>query len=593
MKNRPGRASIPVAARCGEALSRPAVIWSALGVLTAINLYTWLRYFQPAPFTDMVDLEWFFTRWSLAEDGLAPLVTYQDNEHRAFLPVLLQAFDHKVLASTGLFLILVHVVCFAVLAAGFARHAAHAFAGNPRVAHVAAGAMALVMLWSAHWNNIIRTKQTHTCLSLLFVTLAFWLAAAYDARRRSSSGASHDAGAIAVRGRRGWAMLAGMAAALWAAVWSFSAGLAAAPVLAAFAFLRGWDWPARLFLSGASLAALAAWGWASAAGATDAGAPSPGAGLFDYVHYGVNLVSGLFHYALAGDEIVAPLVGALGLALSVPLAWFGLRTHARSRTPARSLAGLTREERQAASFFTLALLWALVCALAITASRAEFGAEQAFVSRYLPFGVIFAAATVMLAAIFRSLLPQWTRRAVFGVAAFYLIAAALVSPRGWLVAAEHNRQIALGGLAAALEIDDAQYALYPDFAGGRLLDLMDHYRAREASFFRRDWGRWLGAPVGDAGGPRCARVSGQGALASLGDGAYRAAARIEGAAPLWIAIVDGNGRVAGLARAGERFRTAPAPGLDETATHAGFARLGDAAAARFVAMLPGGRRCVL
>ena len=76
-------------------------MWAALGVLTAINVFTWLRYFQPAPFTDMVDLEWFLTNWSLARDGVAPLITYPDNEHRAFLPVLLQAFDHKALGSTG------------------------------------------------------------------------------------------------------------------------------------------------------------------------------------------------------------------------------------------------------------------------------------------------------------------------------------------------------------------------------------------------------------------------------------------------------------------------------------------------------------
>lgn len=242
----------------------------------------------------------------------------------------------------------------------------------------------------------------------------------------------------------------------------------------------------------------------------------------------------------------------------------------------------------------------IICVFAITASRAGFGADQAFVSRYLPFGTVFAASTAMLAVVFRGLLPPWTRRAVFGAVSFYLAAAALVTPRGWLVAAEHNRRIALGGVAAALAIDDAQYALYPDFAGGRLLELIEDYRARGASFFRRDWGQWLGAPVsalGALGGERCARVSGAGALVPLGDGAYRVAVRVEGAAPLWVAVADAEGRVAGLARRGERFRTPPAPSLDGAA-YAGLARLGDAPPgdaplARYVAMLPDGRRCPL
>ena len=553
-------------------------MWAALGVLTVINVYTWLRYFQPAPFTDMVDLEWFLTNWSLARDGVAPLITYPDNEHRAFLPVLLQAFDHKALGSTGLFLILVHIMCFAVLAAGFARHAALGFSASPRLAHAAAGAMTLVMLWSAHWNNIIRTKQTHTCLALLFVTVAFWLAARFDARRVVGGRALE---------RGDWAMLAGIGAALWAAVWSFTAGLAAVPVLLAFAFLRNWGWAARGFLVVVSGAAMAAWGWASAAGATGGGAEQAAVGPLTYLHYGANVLGGLFHDALAGDKLVAPVIGGAFFFLALPLAWFGLRQAFRER------AGLDAGGGRAASFFTLMLVWALVCALAITASRAGFGADQAFVSRYLPFGVIFAASTAMLAVLYRPLLPKWTRRAVLGVTMFYLIAVMLVSPRGWVMAAEHNRRIALGGLAAALEIDDAQYALYPAFAGGRLLEIMAHYRAQDASLFRRDWGGWLGQPVGEyAGGGACARVSGEAALAPLGGGAYRVAARIDGAAPLWVAVVDGEGRVAGLARAGERFRTAPAPVIEDPA-YAGFARLGDPQSARYVAMFGGGRRCEL
>lgn len=571
------------AAKPAEFLSRPGVMWTALGVLTAINVYTWLRYFQPAPFTDMVDLEWFFTNWSLARDGVAPLVTYPDNEHRAFLPVLLQAFDHKALGSTGLFLILVHIMCFAVLAAGFARHAALGFIASPRLAHLSAGAMALVMLWSAHWNNIIRTKQTHTCLALLFVTIAFWLAARFDARRVAACRVP-DGRAL---GKSDWAMLAGIGAALWAAVWSFTAGLAAAPVLLAFAFVRNWGWAARGFLIVVSGAAMAAWGWASATGATGGEAGQAGAGLFTYLHYGANLLGGLFHDALAGDKLVAPVIGGVFFFLALPLAWFGLRQ------PFRERAGLGAEGGRAASFFTLMLGWALACALAITTSRAGFGADQAFVSRYLPFGVVFAASTVMLAVLFRSLLPKWTSRAVLGVTMFYLVAIVLVSPRGWVMAADHNRHIALGGLAAALEIDDAQYTLYPNFAGGRLLEIMVHYRARDGSLFRRDWGGWLGAPIGAAtGGGACARVSGEAALEPLDGGAYRVAARVDGAAPLWIAVVDGQGRVAGLARAGARFRTAPAPAMDDPG-YAGFARLGDPQSVRYVAMLGGGRRCAL
>lgn len=556
-------------------ITKPSVIWTALGLLIAINLYTWLRYFQPAPFTDMVDVEWFLSRWSFAEDGLIPLITYPDNEHRAFLPILLQAMDHKLFASTGLFLILVHVLCFFTAAGAFARHAWLGAVSNPRVAHFAAGAMTLVMLWSAHWNNIIRTKQTHTCLALLFVSLAFWLGARFDARRSAG---------VSTLERQDWFALLALGVLVTGAVWSFTAGLAAIPVLMIFAFSRNWGWTARIILSAVSAINLGAWVWASAAG--DAGVSSDAVGVFAHLHYGLNLLSGLFHHALAGDEVIAPIVGGLAFILSAPLLWFGLRERFRQR------AGLSPEAGQAASFFTLALLWALVCIVSISLSRAEFGADQAFVSRYLPFGAVFAVSTVALALLFRNLLPQWTRRGVYGVTAFYLIAVVLVSPRGWLVAAEHNRQIALGGVAAALAIDDAQYTLFPNFNGGRLLEVAEDYRERRASFYRRDWGGWLDQPLSAASDNACAAISGEAALEPIGEGAYRVAARVDGAAPLWVAVLNGEGRVAGLARRGERFRTPPAPVL-ESPGYAGLARLETSESTQVFAVVGSAKGCLL
>ncbi|MEO1252570.1 MAG: hypothetical protein AAFW81_09515, partial [Pseudomonadota bacterium] len=163
--------------------------------------------------------------------------------------------------------------------------------------------------------------------------------------------------------------------------------------------------------------------------------------------------------------------------------------------------------------------------------------------------------------------------------------------------ADHNRMIALGGLAAALDVDDSQYSLYPAPGYKKLGVVIDDYRRREASFFRRDWGDWLGAPatlvLPPAQASVCEALDGEASLAPLAGGGHRVAARIdEGPAPLWIAIVDGDGRIAGLARKGERFRAAPLPPI-ENAGYAGFARLKAAAEPTFLAVVEGSRSCGL
>ena len=484
-----------------ERFLRPAVVWGVVSVLTAISLYTWLRYFQPAPYYDMVDLEWFLAQWSAPEDGWGPLITYHDNEHRAFLPVLLQAFDHKVLASTGLFLILVHIGCFLTAALASARHAWLGVSQNPRLAHLAASAMTLLMLWSSQWNNIIRTKQTHTCLSIFFVMLAFWAAVRFDARRTEGSGSIN---------RAAWAELVPMLLFLVGAIWSFTAGLAAVPALILFAFVRRWPWRSQALLVLVSAASIIAWGWAYAEG----GNPTHGgsAPIFHYFAYALNLFGGLYHFALAGDEVVAPILGVLTFALAALVLFYSFSAQARRR------AGLSPDADRSANFFTLVLLWAVVCVVSIASARAQFGPGQAFVTRYVPFGVTFFASTAMLAILFRSLLPGWTRRAVYVVLGFYLVAVVAVSPRGWISAADHNRLIALGGVAASLAIDDSQYTLYRGFGGGRLLDVVEDYRTRGASYYRRDWGRWLGQPINTGSEKKCGGVSGEGTLVSLEGG---------------------------------------------------------------------------
>ncbi|MEO1253076.1 MAG: hypothetical protein AAFW81_12115, partial [Pseudomonadota bacterium] len=408
-------------------LERPLqIMWAFIAAVTAANLYSWLRYFQPAPFTDMVDLEWFLTGWSLGEDGLIPLIKYPDNEHRAFLPVLLQTLDHKLFASTGLFLIIVHIGCFAVLAASFARHAwlgagGPAAGGQSRLAQASAGAMVLVMLWSAHWNNIIRTKQTHVCLALLFVAIAFWLAARLDASRSRGDGARVE----------DWPALLALSGMLIGAAWSFTAGLAAIPVMLGFAVARRWSWRATAVLLVASAVALGGYAWAVSGG--PGGPEKTATGLFTFVLFFLNLSGGLFHHALAGDEIAAPIFAGLSLVAAAALLRYNFSNKARARV------GLDAGQNRAASFFSLFILWSVVCAVAITASRAQFGPEQGFVTRYLAFGVCFVTATAMLGLVFRRLIPTNLRRFAVFVLGFYLVAIIAVTPRGWVVAADHNR----------------------------------------------------------------------------------------------------------------------------------------------------------
>ena len=558
-----------------QTLTRKKFLWGFVGVLTLINLYTWLRYFQPAPYTDMVDLEWFLSRWSLARDGLIPLVTYPDNEHRALLPVILQAIDHKLFASTGLFLILIHVACFGVWAAGFARHAYEGFSSSPRFAQFAAAAGVVVTLWSGQWNNIIRTKQTHTCLALLFVTITFWVASSFDARRRQLN---------TPMTKRDLALLAGMIVSLWAAVWSFTAGLAAIPVLLVIAFVRPWGLLARVSLTLASAGSLAMWLWASQAGAV-ASEQEASVSAVAYLQYGINLMSGFFHHALAGDEVVAPVFGAVFALLSLVLLYFGLTENRRQRLPD------IMPTYRAVTFFTAFAAWSLVCAIAIAASRAEFGTDQAFVARYLPFGTSFVLATSALALLYREQLPSLPRRALYGVLSFYLFAALVITPRGWIVAAEHNRHIALGGLAAMLEIDDPQYTLFPGAKTGRLQELMAHYEGMPASLYRRDWAGWVGEPL-DFEAEECAGINGAVASAPIGENAHRLALKVEGAAPIWVVAMDNGGNVVGLARRGEKFRTAPAPVLDG-AEYAGFMETAGLQTISYVAMMRGTRRCLL
>ncbi|MCG8442602.1 MAG: hypothetical protein MI723_12415, partial [Caulobacterales bacterium] len=155
------------------------------------------------------------------------------------------------------------------------------------------------------------------------------------------------------------------------------------------------------------------------------------------------------------------------------------------------------------------------------------------------------------------------------------------------MAADHHRDITLGAIAAALAVEDEEFTLAPRNDEERLRRLVAAYRDRNASFFRRDWGGWLSHPAEDAFAPappeRCARIGGVAELTPLGGGAYRVSAAVTGAAPTWVAVVDAAGVIAGLARRGQRFRTAPHPQLDG-ARHAGYARLSDPGAAAFLAV---------
>ena len=312
-------------------------------------------------------------------------------------------------------------------------------------------------------------------------------------------------GSLSQVSRRAAASAAVIASPLTTTRVSFAAGVATLPVALAFVLLRPWRWSARAGVLAACVLAAGTRAWASAvAGSVTGGEETPSGGVLGLAHYSLNFLGGLSRSALGGDEVLAPILGAAALALAAPLLVMSFRASTR--------AGLSDGEAQAAGFFALALVWALVCTAGIAPFRAGFGADQAFAPRYLPFSVVFVVSTVMLAAVFRRVLPSWTKRAIQVVAVVYLVAIALTSPRGWLLAAEHERRIALGAVAATLEIDDPQYALYPNLADGRLPELMALYRAENAAFFRRDWGGWLGAPADEVfalgSDGDCASVSG-------------------------------------------------------------------------------------
>jgi hypothetical protein len=557
--------------------------WAALAVaIVTANVAVWLAHIPPAPFADMIDVEWFLSRWSLAHDGLGPILTYPDNEHRAFLPLLLQALDRGAFGSTGVFLVVIHILCFALAAALFARHAALGHDGRPRLAAAAAISMALAFLWSAHWNNIVWSKQTHVALALVSVAGAFWLMARIDRRR--------VAGEASEPWTEPWAELAGAAALLLNAAWSFAAGLAALPVAVAFVALRPWSWRARAAIVAAAIVAAGTRAWAGLA-AGGGGVGDASAGLVDQALYTLNFLGGLSRAALGGDEILAPILAALALVLAAPLLRLALWR------PARRRLGLDPAREQAASFLALSLLWALACAAGITLLRAHFGPDQAFAVRYVIFSVVFLASTAMLAATLAPALPRWTRRATLWVSVVYLAAMTLTTPRGWLLTAEHDRQVALGAVAAALGVDEPEHALYPALPDGRLTALVEDYRARDAAFFARDWARWLGAPAAEALPPAdavtCANLSADWTVAPLADaGAHRISARLTGGAPRWLAVVDADGQVAGLLRRGERFRQPTLPQV-EGPTHVGIARLDDPGAARLLAVVRGGRSCDL
>lgn len=584
--------------------------------LAGVNLLVAIVFHQPAPHWDMVDVEAFFARWSLVEDGLGPLLTYRDNEHRSFLPLLLQAIDHHVFASRGVFLAMVHGACFAGAAAMIAHHLRLSFCAT-RYALLAVAAGVLVMLWSEHWYNISRLKQTHICLALVSMCGAFWLLARFAAQGFGGS-------------RRGWVHVGGAAALLVNAGWSFAAGLAALPGVIVFVAVRGFSWGQRGAIVAAGLFAVLTRAWASAlAGSPGVPQGDDGAGLLAMGHYLLNFIGGFSRRALGGDEVIAPILGLLGLGLCVPVLWRALRPGGMSTIgtdvaqidgdqvdgaqvdgpqidgPQADLAQKDRARRQGAGFFAMLMVWTLICAIGIAPNRAQLGADQAFVGRYLLFSVTFWLSLAGMVGALNWPRDRHLRQGLRYGAMVFLALIVVMQPRGWLKQMEHERRVALGGVAAGLDIRDGQYRLVPRAGQANLDRVIEAYRARRASFYARAWGQWLGQDVAEVFVPappaRCARIGAQMYGAGLnragpagraggagngggfgGDTAW--ALRIGGAVRgggRWIAVSDGS-RVVGVARRGEMFETSPIPGGDDGtpdgaffdgASYAGFARV--------------------
>ncbi len=555
---------------------------AAASVLGVVNLIIAVLFHQPAPHADMVDVEAFFDHWSLARDGLEPLLTYPDNEHRSFLPLLLQAMDHDVFGSRGIFLAIVHAMCFALVAAIIATHARLAlnWAGY---GVLAAAAAIVVMLWSEHWYNISRLKQTHICLALLSFTTAYWLLARADARSNTLSPQAK------------WTYVAGACALLVNAGWSFAAGLAAFPGVILLVFVRRFTWAQRVTVILAGVFTAATRTWASIL----AGSPSASGDLAPPVlaqlHYAANFVGGFARRALGGDEIVAPLLGLIGIIVAGPVIWRALQQRGASANAADQ--GALSDRRQSASFFTLLMIWSIICTVGITPNRAQLGADQAFSGRYLIFSAIFWVSILPLLALAQFSFPRWARRAIVSLIVVFAGLIVLTQPRGWLKLAEHQRRVAVGAVAAHFDIAPGHpYQLHVQDI---LRPVVATARDEERSYYARPWGQWLlGKNLDQLTSPApqiCDRVDGAVALLPAPDGGLRIAAQFSGpngAGPngKWIVLMQGED-VVGLARRGESFPDAPQLIHSAHASYAGFARLTGDTPVSAIVVLRGGHAC--
>ncbi len=546
--------------------SRPAV-W-AFAVLVAglavVNAVLALRFFQPAPHMDMVDVEAFLAGWSLARDGLGPIFTYPDNEHRSFIPLLIQAADHHALNSTGWMLVSVHLAAFGFAAAVNAWHARLALG---RSAWALAGALSVALLWvgSEHWYNIARLKQTHLAVALISFTAAFWLIARADARRTPA-------------GAPPWSHLAPAAPLLVNAAWSFAAGIAALLPTTLYVFARPFTWAQRAVVVSAGLFAILTRNLASAMSEEAPAGVQAWADPATLIHYVGAFLGGLYRRVFGGDEVLAPVIGLIAIPVAL---WMLARLASRRNRPLAA----TPDAAQGAGFFAMMLMWALTCAVVIAPFRAGlFGADQAYSGRYLIFSVAFLTSLAVLTAMGRKALPTLARRMAFGFVALTVVAAVLTQPRGWLKLTEHHRRVAVGAVAETVGAPDPLYRLYPDHGRAKVEALIADYAERGASFAARDWGQRLFGEAPPLLGP-CEDAQGALKVVRASPTALKIAAKVsDNAAPDWLAIRSASGRSLGVAFKRERFSDLREDVPGEGADYAGFARF---ARGRVVLARPG------
>ncbi len=543
------RPGLKIAAVAGIGTAAAYVAWCLLKVI---------EFRDVVPRWDMIGVEWFIDVRFLHDPSLFTAFAFHDNEHRPVFPLYIFLADHVFFGSHELSL----VICSLVTVAGIAFITARRIGGaiqDPARRLAFWLLVPCVLLWPGQIENLVFPKQLHELLCIVLTCLVFDLAVQLDGRVGMGSSRSNllRASAIAVLN--------------FVAAFSFGWGVLATILVALFAVIRRWELvPAGLVVLGAVVTICTyVLVWAT---------PSEQQGVFELARLLLRLVAyaSIFVGAPIGASLASlgesshfqcGVAGVLGLA--------GLALAACSMGPLIGPRELPKESAAGRNYARLMVAFVAMCAAVTAVGRVRFGLSQAVESqRYFILPCLFwLSLPVLLPAL--PVIGRWTRWLGWPamLAGFGGILATTPHFIDWM--ADRMLWTRIGAIAAVMGEDHipAPPRLYPTPL--QLHIVFDDYAHRGVSVYADRWPHWLGQRIEDLA-PRATDCQGYvDRILPIPGSANREiigwifdVARRE--APPWVALVDSQRRVSGLATFGMQRDDVALAMKSRAARRAGF-----------------------